>query len=85
MSSAPLKPGRLLFIQLVTLLKLLHAAGRIYHLTLSGEERMTLAAQFYSQLFPGRAGGKSIAARTDYFGIFIIFRMNFFFHYVCSA
>ena len=41
---------------------------------------MALAAQLDLEELPGRAGSKFIAAGTNYFGIWIIFGMNFIFH-----
>jgi len=49
---------------------------------LTGEKGVALTAQLHLHCLLGRAGGKGIAAGTDYFGIGIKFGMNLGFHII---
>jgi hypothetical protein len=69
-----------LTFNLITLLKPLHAAGGIQHPSLTGEKRVAFAAYLHLELLSGGTGGKTVAAGTDYLGVGIVLRVNFFFH-----
>jgi len=72
-------------LELVALLKPLHAPGGIQHTPLTGEERVTIAAYLDLKLLPGRTRGEPVTAGTDNLGVGIIFRVNLLFHIVQLA
>ena len=65
---------------IVAPLKPLHTPTGIHHPSLSGIEWVALTAHLNLQLFLGRAGGKLVAADTNYLGIIIVLGMNLFLH-----
>ncbi len=70
----------ILAFNLITLLKPLHAALSIQHPALTGEKRVAFTAHLDLELLSGGTGGKTITTGTDYLGIGIVLRVNFFFH-----
>ncbi len=71
---------RLLVGDLVAALEALDSAGGINYPPLAGEERVTFAAKLNPEELLGRSGGEGIAAGADHLGIFVVCRMNLFFH-----
>jgi hypothetical protein len=71
---------KFLTLKLVAALEAFHYSCRIHNLMLTGKKWVTFAAQFHPHVFPGRAGGKGVAAGTGYLGVVKIFRMNLLFH-----
>ncbi len=69
-----------LVLYIIPTLEPFYPSRGIHHFTFAGKERMTLAAEFYSHFFLCRAYRKPVAAGTYHFSVFVIFRVNFFFH-----
>ena len=62
------------------LVELINAAGRVDKLLLTGEQRMALRTNFYSDLRQRRTGRKGSATGTVYLGFGEPFGMNLLFH-----
>ena len=69
-----------LILNIIPTLEPFYPSRSIHHFTFTGKERMALAAEFYSHFFSGSTYRKPVAAGTDYFSIFVVLRVNLFFH-----
>lgn len=74
-----------LVFDFIAALEPLHPSGSVHHLTLTGEEGVTLTADFHLHQLLGGADGKAITTGADYLGILVILGMNLVFHTVHSA
>lgn len=65
----------------ISLLKALHPPHSVNYPLFTGVKRVAFTAYLDSELWLGGANGKGITAKAGYFGIIIIFGVNFSFHY----